>query len=92
MQSTSPVLTEREVDSEQVIALTQEEYYPIIVARVRFQDGSPSTMVRFRLTDRERAAIAQGADLIISQPHLSSFMPIGLQLAFPNEYPLEEMV
>ena len=89
MISTSPVLTDKEVESEQVIALDQPEYYPLIVARVRFKSGSPATMVRFKLTDLERKAIAEGADLIISQPHLSNFMPIGLQLAFPNEYPLE---
>jgi hypothetical protein len=89
MISTSPVLTEKEINSEHMIALDQPEYYPIIVARVRFQDDSPATIVRFKLTDLERRAIAEGADLIISQPHLSNFMPLGLQLAFPNEYPLE---
>ena len=33
MNSVSPVLTEAEIPAEQVIALGQEEYYPIIVGR-----------------------------------------------------------
>jgi hypothetical protein len=43
MQSVSPVFTEAEIDSEQVIALEQEEYYPIVVARILFQDKSRSS-------------------------------------------------
>ena len=87
MDSVSPVLTEAEVDSEQVVALEQEQYYPIIVARIIFQDKSVSSMVRFRFTDEERTLIAQGADLIIGQPHHGSMMPMSVQLAMPGEYP-----
>jgi len=87
MDSVSPVLTEAEVDAEQVVALGQEQYYPIIVARIRFQDGSLFSMVRFRFSDEERALIAQGADLILGQPHHGSMMPMSTQLAMPNEYP-----
>lgn len=87
MDSISPVLTEAEVEVEQVIALSQAEYYPIIVARIRYADESIATLTRFRFTDKERELIAQGADLILSQPHHSSLMPIGLQLAFPEKYP-----
>lgn len=92
MNSVSPVLTDREVHAENVIALDQPEYYPIIIARIRFEDGTPSSMVRFRLTDGERKAIAEGADFIVSQPHLGSFMPLGVQIAFPSEYPLPENI
>ena len=81
MDSVSPVLTEAEVESEQVIALDQEEYYPIIVARILFQDKSRSSMVRFRFTDEERKLIAEGADLIIGQPHHGSMMPMSTQNA-----------
>jgi hypothetical protein len=87
MNSVSPVLTEAEVDSEQVVALEQEQYYPIIVARIRFQDKSPCSMVRFRFSDEERSLIAQGADLILGQPHHGSMMPMSTQLAMPGEYP-----
>lgn len=90
MNSVSPVLTEAEIPAEQVIALGQEGYYPIIVARIIYPDKSVASLTRFRFTEREREAIAKGADLILSQPHHHAMMPIGLQLAFPNEYPLEE--
>ena len=94
MNSVSPVLTEAEIPAEQVIALGQEEYYPIIVCRVTFQDkdGEPksvATLTRFRFSDKEREAIAKGADLILSQPHHRAMMPVGLQLAMPDQYPLE---
>ena len=99
MNSVSPVLTEAEVDSEQVIALEQEQYYPIIVARVRFEGTDTesdvyvrrpeaiASLVRFRFTDEERKLIAEGADLIIGQPHHGSMMPMSTQLAMPGEYP-----
>ena len=87
MDSVSPVLTESEVESEQVIALGQEQYFPIIVARILFSDQTPCSMVRFRFTDKERELIAQGADLIIGQPHHGSMMPMSTQLAMPGEYP-----
>jgi hypothetical protein len=87
MDSVSPVLTEAEVDLEQVVALEQKQYYPIIVARIIFQDKSVCSMVRFRFTDEERALIAQGADLILGQPHHGSMMPMSTQLAMPGEYP-----
>ena len=96
MNSVSPVMTEAEIPAEQVIALGQEEYYPIIVCRVTFQDkdGEPksvASLTRFRFSDKEREAIAKGADLILSQPHHQSMMPIGLQLAMPDQYPLENL-
>ena len=59
MNSVSPVLTEAEVESEQVVALEQEQYYPIIVARILFQDKSPCSMVRFQFTDEDRKLIDQ---------------------------------
>jgi hypothetical protein len=89
VNSISPVLTEREVPVEQVIALGQEEYYPIIVARIIYPDQSVASLVRYRFSDKDRDAIAAGADLILSQPHTHAMMPVGLQLAMPNEYPLE---
>ena len=87
MQSVSPVLTEAEIEAEQVVALEQEQYYPIIVARILFQDQSRCSMVRFRFSAEERKLIAQGADLIIGQPHHGSMMPMSTQLAMPGEYP-----
>lgn len=96
MNSVSPVLTELEVEAERVIALGQEEFYPVISLRVTFNDkdgneGSKATMTRFRFSDKEREAIAAGADLILSQPHHGPMMPIGLQFAMPDKYPLESL-
>lgn len=88
MNSVSPVLTEKEVPVERVIALDQPEYFPIIVARVLFADGQLSTMTRYRFTDAERKLIAEGADLILGQPHHGPLMPISTQLAMPNQYPV----
>lgn len=87
MDSVSPVLTEAEVPAERVIALGQEEYYPIIVARVIFEGGSIGSLTRFRFSDKEREMIAAGADLILGQPHHGGMMPISLQLAMSGEYP-----
>jgi hypothetical protein len=88
MDSISPVLTEAEVCSEKVVALGQEEYYPIITARVIFPDGSRISLVRFRFTDEERKLIAEGADLVLGQPHHGPMMPMSTQLAMPGEYPI----
>ena len=90
MNSVSPVLTEREVAVEQVIALEQSEYLPIIVARILYSDGSPASITRFRFTEQERNMIALGADLLVSQPHHGALMPIGLQLAAKDSYPVLE--
>ena len=96
MDSISPVLTDAEVPNEQVVALGQEQYFPIIVMRGFFWEAgdgskdsvsSPVSFVRFRFTAAERELIAAGADLILGQPHHSSMMPVSLQLAMPGEYP-----
>ncbi len=89
MDSISPVLTEAEVFAEQVIALGQEEYFPIIVARVIHPGGELGSYTRFRFTDAERELIAKGADLILGQPHHGSMMPVSLQLAMPGEYAIQ---
>jgi hypothetical protein len=86
MDSVSPVLTEFEVPAEQVVALEQEEYFPIIVARVVHAGGELSSFTRFRFTDAERELIAAGADLILGQPHHGPMMPVSLGLAMPGEY------
>jgi len=89
MNSTSPVLTKRELEMERVCALEQKEYYPIINLQVTFPDNSIATYTRYSFSAEDRELIAKGADLLLSQPHHSSMMPIGLQLAMPGEYPVE---
>lgn len=87
MDSVSPVLTDAEVPSEQVVALGQEDFYPIVVARVVFEGRAIGSMTRFRFTAAERELIVTGADLILGQPHHGGMMPVSLQLAMPGEYP-----
>ncbi len=95
MNSVSPVFTEFEVEAERVVALEQKPYYPIIVLQATWidKDGnveSVSSLTRFRFSDTERELIAKGADLILSQPHHGQMMPIGIQLAMPDQYPVSE--
>lgn len=97
MDSVSPVLTELELPTEQVIALDQPEFLPIIVARVWHasekdgkQEGTPGSYTRYRFTAAERELIASGADLILGQPHHGLMMPMSVQLAMPSEYPVED--
>ena len=95
MNSVSPVMTEAEVEAERVIALDQPEFYPVISLRVTYQDKDENpkalaTVTRYRFSDKERELIAAGADLLLSQPHHGPLMPIALQLAMPNDYPLPE--
>jgi hypothetical protein len=89
VDSVSPVLTTVEVPSEQVIALGQDEFYLIVVARVVYGDKSVGSLTRYRFTAAERELVLKGADLILGQPHHGSMMPISLQLAMPGEYPVE---
>lgn len=88
MNSISPVLTEAEVPAEQVVALGQEDFYPIVVARVIHPGGELSSYTRFRFSDAERELILKGADLILGQPHHGGMMPVSLELAMPGEYPV----
>ena len=86
MESVSPVFTEKEVVAEQVIALDQPQYLPIVVARIR-GDGYVASVTRYRPSAKERAVLAEGGDLLIYQPHLGPLMPLGLAVAKPESYP-----
>lgn len=91
MQSTSPVLTEKEVQFEHVIALDQPEYHPIIVLPIQYSDGNIGLGVRFELTDNERKLIFEGADILLIELTFGrSFTPINLQICKKNEYPTGE--
>lgn len=78
MQSISPVFTESEVQFEHKVAEHQNEYMTIVGLPVSLQlvdrATGKSTIVnpwgmsfRFRLSDEERAAVAAGSDLILTQ-------------------------
>ena len=88
MNSVSPVWTEAEVEIERIIALDQPEYLPIVALPVRFSDGASGMSVRFRPTDEERKAIADGADILVTELTFGGpFTPISLFAAKPNETP-----
>jgi hypothetical protein len=88
MDSVSPVWTENEVDLERVIALDQKQYFPIVILPVKFSDGSSGLSVRFRLTDAERKAIADGADLLVTQLNFDNpFTPLCMDVCAPNTNP-----
>lgn len=88
MDSVSPVWSEDQVSMERVIALDQHDYVPIIVLPVRYSDGLSGMSVRFRLTDEERQAITDGADVIVTELTFGGpFTPINLHFCKPNESP-----
>mgnify|MGYP001567924825 CR=1 FL=1 len=62
MEAKSPVLTEEFVPDEIVFAKNQPEYLPLPVLRTK--DGV--VLSRWRLTDAERAAVADGADILLT--------------------------
>jgi hypothetical protein len=88
MDSVSPVWTDEEVAIERVIALDQPEYLPIIALPVRFHDGVSGLSVRFRLTDEERQAIADGCDIVITELTFGGpFTPLCTHVCLPNKGP-----
>ncbi len=88
MQSTSPVWTEEEVPIELVIALDQPQYQPIIILPVTFNEGTQAMCVRFRLTDEERKAIAEGADIVITEMTFGNkFTPLNIVVCQPETAP-----
>lgn len=88
MDSVSPVWSDKEVETERVIALGQAQYFPIIALPIVYQDGTKALAVRFRLTEEERAAIAAGADLLVTELTFGGrFTPIHIEMRPPGESP-----
>jgi hypothetical protein len=87
MDSVSPVWSEDHVPAERVIALDQEEYFPIIVLPILYGDGTHAMAVRFRLSDQERSAIAGGGDIVITELVHGGFTPISIQICAPGTRP-----
>jgi hypothetical protein len=88
MDSVSPVWTEEQVEIERVIALDQSQYLPIVVLPVLYTDGILGLSVRFRLSDEERRAIAQGADVVVTELTFGAdFTPLDISVCMPNERP-----
>lgn len=98
MDSVSPVFSEAEVEFEKVLALDQPEYQPIIVLPMDFHLRNEAGEVeirkclamaaRFRLSDEDRKAVAEGADLVITEMVFGQpFTPLNLQLCKPDQKP-----
>lgn len=93
MDSVSPVFTQAEVDKEQVIALDQPEYQPIVILPLSFQRGEVvfknfAISTRFRLSPEERQALIDGADLVVTELVFgNAFTPLNMQICKPEEAP-----
>lgn len=84
MTPVSPVMP----GSEEIeLAKNQPEYIPLPAV---YLDMKCRPMVtRWRFTDEERAAIANGADLVAQQlTWWQKFQPINYQVVMPNECPV----
>lgn len=87
MDSVSPVFTEKEVHLEKVIALEQEQYFPIIGLPVIFSDLTEGVAVRFRLSEEERELITNGGDIIFTELTFGRlFTPMSIKIAKPDQY------
>lgn len=62
MEAKSPVLSEELVDKEIVYAKDQSEYKPLPVLK----NKQGIVLSRWRLTDKEREAVVNGADIFLS--------------------------
>lgn len=86
MQPVSPVMPGAEL-IEVVYGKNQPEYVPL--PAVYLDTPSRPVLTRWRLTDEERAAIAAGADIVLT---LLSFgrplTPSYLQVCMPHEMPV----
>lgn len=99
MQSVSPVFTADEVQYEIEIAKNQPEYaavvgLPVSMQLIERETGESQiinpwgTAVRFRLNDEERAAVAAGNDLILTQLNFGRpITPMNIQFCAEGEKP-----
>jgi len=86
MHSISPVYNEECVPAEQVIALDQPEYLPLVTLRV--PEFGDICLARYEFTDEERKLIADGADLVVSEMLFGgSYTPMALEVTPKNTKP-----
>ncbi len=100
MQSISPVFTEQEKALEIEVAKNQPEYLTVIGLPVSLQlidreTGASSILnpwamaFRFRLSEEERAAVALGKDLILTQLNFGKpVTPMNVQFCAEGEKPV----
>jgi hypothetical protein len=86
MRSISPIYNEELVQCEQVIALDQPEYLPLITLAVR--EFNNTCLTRWEFTDEERKIIAEGGELIIGEMLFGGpYTPIALEVCPKNTPP-----
>ena len=103
MQSVSPVFTAEEAKFEIEIAKNQREYVSVIGLPVTLQIIDPETneskivpnwaiACRFRLSEEERAQVAAGLDIVVTQLTFGKDLaPMNLQFCEPGVKPQFEM-
>lgn len=86
MDPVSPVMPGSE-SIEHVLAKDQPEYIPLPM--VYLDTPSRPVISRWRLSDEERKAIADGADIVLTQLTFGNpFHPVHLQVTFPDDMPV----
>jgi hypothetical protein len=86
MTAVSPVMPGSE-PIEVVLGKDQPEYMPL--PAVYLDTPSRPMITRWRLSDEEREAVANGADIVLQQlTFRSPFQPINVQIVMPEECPL----
>ena len=86
MKPVSPVMPGSEM-IEVVLGRGQPEYDELPALYLERPDLPMIT--RWRLTDEERAVIAEGGDIVLTQlTFRKRFQPVNLQVVMPNENPL----
>jgi hypothetical protein len=86
MRSLSPVYNEELVVAEQVIALDQPGYLPLITLTVN--EFGNTSLARYEFTDEERKLIAEGADLVVAEMLFGrAYTPMALEVTPKNTAP-----
>ena len=86
MTPVSPVMPGSE-PIEVVLGKDQPQYAPLPAV---YLDSTARPMItRWRLSDEERRAVADGADIVLQQLTFQQpFQPVNLQIVHPHECPL----
>lgn len=86
MTPVSPVMPGSE-PIEVVLGKGQPEYEPL--PAVYLDTVTCPMITRWRLSDEERKAIAEGADVVLQQlTFRNPFQPVNLQIVMPHEFPV----
>lgn len=89
MEPVSPIV--RGLEEEEVVyAKDQPQYVPLPCLKSRQPDGTGAILTRWTLTDAERQAIANGADVFLRVlTYGNPLQPVGMFVSFDDEFLLE---